>query len=565
MASNGKFLAVVQPIRLENTGWEIRVREHDDFKTLYSVIYDWVSFSISPELNGSGTGSITLNLDTPYFSRSLPGGGDPLSLLDREYLFEAWENGSLRFQWLGRNVEESRVAEDETRTVTISGPGTAELLKNAAILRPGWPKPVPSKVTNNPEFASGTDNSPAYKWIFPPTWPVMRMWYTLLKSAQKRGAATWIKPTFTATKDSGGARWQYVPTVSTTTGNGFSPTTGQNLWDFLQDCTGQDYSQYFAEFCEWVMWPGFKLDVRPIIGAHREKRVIFYEGQMHDKSRTRSREEIGNVVIVADNTGRDSHVTNLPSVAKWNRREYWYDQAEGTTTIAARRTAVARNVLKQKKDEKSEWTIRVPAFDQYRRPFYDYNIGDWIGIGSYNPRGGGSTTVAAYRVLAITVTVADETPTVELTLQDELQYRQMQLQKQLTWIIHQVTAKPQTPSDEKTKSNTTVSNTFEAQGYVTDIRVFIQPTDPGTKARAGDLWYDTSYVLGNSYAYTPAPTKTTTWLNGGGVDYSDDPVQPKLHWTPSDYDTLNPNVALGGTPPKDSGNDNPNVNPGWGR
>ncbi len=562
MASNGKFLAVVQPIRAESTGWEIRVRDHNDFSTLVTVVHDWVSFSISPELNGSGSGTITLNLDSPFFNVRLPSGEDPIILLDREYLWEAWEDGNLRMQWLGRNIDEARIAQDETRTVTISGPGTADLLKNAVIVRPGWPKPVPKKVINNPEFSSGTDNSPAYKWVFPPTWPVMRMWYTLFKSAQKRGAVTWVKPSFTATRDSGGAKWVYVPTVATTTKVGFSPTTGQNLWDFLQDCTGQDYSQYFAEYCEWVMWPRFKLDVRPIIGARRERRVIFYEGQIHDKARQRTREEIGNVVIVADNTGRDSHVTDKTSVKRWNRREYWYDQAEGTTTIAARRTAVARNVLKQKRSEKSEWTITVPAFQQYRRPFYDYQVGDWIGIGTSQH---GINVVNAYRVLAITVTVQDETPTVELMLQDEIQYRQIQLQKQLTWIIHKVTAQPQKGDEPKTKPNTyDPDNPFGSIGFAQNIRVFIQPTDPGSKqARPGDLWYDTSYTLGNSYAYTPVPTKSSDWISQNDNDNT------VVSWTPDpdDYGNLNPNVVYGGNPYPhgDSGNLNPNVNPKWGK
>lgn len=558
MASNGKFLAVVQPIRLENTGWEIRVRDYNNFSTLVAIVQDWVSFSISPELNGSGQGSITLNLDTLFFTQDLLDGKSTQNLLEYEYLWEAWENGSLRFQWLGRNVDEQRISEDETRTVTISGPGTADLLKSAVILRPGFPKALPKKALNNPNYHSGTDNSPAYKWIFPTNWTVMRMWYTLFKSAQKRGTIPWIKPTFTAFKDSGGAKWKFVPTVATFAGEGFSPQIGQTLYDFLQDCTGQDFSKYWAEYCEWVMHPGFKLDVRPSIGAHREKKVIFFEGgSIYDKQRTRSRENIGNFVIVNDNTGRDSHVSDAASIKHWNRREYFYDQAEGTTTIAARRTAVARNVLRQQRNEVSEWTITVPAFEEFKRPFYDYQPGDWIGISTWHASSG--NTVAAYRVLAITVTVDGETPTVELTLQDEFHYELNNLQKQLTWIIHQVTKKPQAinTNDNQTDTTNTTNATFGKEGYADGIRVFIQPGDPGKLARAGDFWYDTSYTLGNSYVYTVPPATSSVVLIGSNDDSTAD-------YTPADSGNLNPFVQNGGIPPGyygDDGNLNPRVNP----
>lgn len=522
MASNGRYLAILRPPRLENAGWEIRVRDSNDFTTLVAVVSEWITFSISPELNASGAGSITLDLDTPFWGTKLADGRNARALRDYEFLWEAWEDGNLRFQWLGRNVEEASVGEDERRGVTFSGPGTAEVLKMARIYRPGWPKPVPKKMLNNPEFQSGTDATPAFKWIFPPKWPSMRMWYTLLVSAQRRKTIPWIKPTFTPLKDSAGADWEFIPTVANTDANlGFSPTIGQDLFDFLNDCTGQDYSTYFAEYTEWFMRPNFKLDVQKTIGAHREKKVIFYEGQIESRSRTRSREEIQNVVTVIDSQLGESNVADAASIKRWNRREMYYDQA-AQVRKADRRTAVAQSVLRQYKNEKSEWSITVPATAAYRRPFYHYNIGDWIGLSNWTYTGT-SNTVDAYRVQAMTVTVAGETPTVELTLQDKFAYDLAQMQKWLTIFINQAIIGVNGPSDEETNKT---NATFAKDGYVDGIRVFIQPTDPGDKlARPGDLWFDTQYTAETGYVYTPSETTpTTNWVTANPYN------APKFHY-----------------------------------
>jgi hypothetical protein len=540
MASNGRHLAVVAKPRLENAGWEIKVRDNLDHSTLIAVISDFISFSISPELNAAGAGAITLSLDTPLFRNSLPNGADASTLEDYEYIWEAYEDGLLRFQWLGRNVEHHQVEDDEQRTVTISGPGIAETLRFAKIMRPGFPKAVPKKMLTNPEFSSGSDEKPAYKWIFPPKWTTMRMWWTLFKSAQKRGTIPWIKPTFTDVKDSGGANWVYVPTVKSTTGVGFSPTAGQDLLDFLDDCTGQDYSTYFAEYTEWMMWPGGKLDVRPVIGVHREREVIFGEGQYQSVEVVRNREEISNVVVAVDNTGNFSVAQDTSSVKHWNRREMYYDAA-GNVTQQNRRTAVAKNVLAQNKDEKAEWTIGIPSFLGNRRPFYNFNVGDWIGIDTWHANR--ANTVSAYRVKAISVTVAGETPEVQLTLQSAAQYRKSQLEKALTWIIHRVGNRPYDPYDDSASTNKT-NATFPKNGYVDGIRVFIQPTDPGdTLARPGDLWYDIDYAPQNGYVYQPPTGSTLANWNNGQNPYN----SPSLRYSAPDYKydsgNLNPNVG----------------------
>lgn len=503
MASNGRYLNVVQPARLENIGWEIRVRDNIDFTTLVAVVPDFITLSVGPELNASGAGSATFNLDSPFWHSLLGNGRSAMSLRDYEYLWEAWEDGNLRFQWLGRNIEESPVDDTESRSLTVSGPGGAEVLRMAQILRPGFPKAVPKNL--KPEFASGSDKTAAYKWIFPPKWAAMRMWITLLNAAQRRGTIPWIKPKFTPYVDSGRTPWEYYPTVASETKQGFSPEVGKDLFDFLNDCTGQDYSTYFAEPTEWVMWPGFKLDVRKTIGTHREKKVIFYESRIAERTRTRSREEIRNVVVVVDNAMGMSTVTDAASVNKWNRREMFYTEGASHVTQPDRRTKVAKSVLKQNKEEKDEWTIVVPANDLHRRPFYDYNIGDWVGFSNWSPSV--ASTVSAYRILAMVVTVEGETPTVELTLQSKMQYRLLQLQKALTYFLNHagkgITLPDVTTRNQDDTQVDTGNATFGNQGFADGIRVFIQDDDPGVLARPGDFWYDTSYTPEGGYTYDP--------------------------------------------------------------
>jgi hypothetical protein len=509
MPSNSVFFTVLAVPALSNVGWEIRVLDYEDLVTPVAVIAEWIEFSIAPELNGSGAGSITLDFDTPFWSTVL--GNDRLArnLLDREYIWQAWEDGVLRFEWLGRVTEERKLDESETYGIVISGPGTAEMLRDACVLRPGFPLPPPANVA--PENANSSKNSvPGYNWEFPVTWPAMHIWYRIFRAAQFRGTATSITLLFNQFVDSGGEEWEYVPTVETASGHGFRPhNQAEDLLEFLNDCTGQDASKHFAMAAEWYMHPGSKLDVRKVIGSHREEEVIFFEGGLKKKHRTRTREDIGNYIIVSDIYGQSSFTTDADSISKFRQREFLYNQNPNVTDTA-RRDAIAQVVKKQRRGEKSTWIIEVPYESPGRRPFIDYVIGDWIGVANRWP--GQSSAVETFRVLSIGIKVdSDINVTVELTLESLLDFRQRQLERKLTQIVNQVSSGtlPSLP-DVKVPVTPAIGDYLGWDGeYWTNlpieeggggggggVQVFIQPDDPALTetVNTGDFWLQTSVV-----------------------------------------------------------------------
>ncbi len=169
--------------------------------------------------------------------------------------------------------------------------------------------------------------------------------------------------------------------------------------------------------------------------------------------------------------------------------------------------------LAQNKDEKSQWTVQVPYGEAHRQVFIDYNIGDWVGISTFKPDS--STVVDPYRVMAITVHVAEGNPTLELTLQSSLDAWQLQLQKQLTKILNEVNVVdlnrviPDVQPNFKENDYIVSVNPFNpikwnmtpiAQFGVSGgtgtgdgggLRMFIQSADPGSAARPGDFWLQT--------------------------------------------------------------------------
>lgn len=510
-APNSLFFQVLEPAPLANVGWEVRVLDRNDFETPVAVVPDYVALRVGLQLSAPGAGSITIDLDSPFWNTTLADDQPARALLEYEYLWEAWEDGILRFQWLGRVVEEKIVDDSEANTATISGPGAGEILRFAVILPPGFPLP-PADPTSLNSAVSSSNNTPAFGWEFPPTWPGMRMWYTLWQAAQSRGTITWIKPLFTATHDSGGQAWEYVPTTATVAGKGFRPKIGQDLLNFLDDCTGQENSNHFATYAEWILWPGGYLDVRKEIGSHREDKVIFWEGGLRQKHRTRTREDIANYIVVTDVYGAFALATDSASQGDWNRREALESQYANVTD-PARRDAIAQILLTQRKNERSEWVIRVPYDEAGRRPFIDYHIGDWIGVATFNKST--ASTVDAYRVLAITVSVTPEQTVVELTLQSILDQRE-KIQQQIEQIVNEVGTGsggvgsgpgglgslpdvniPPAPGIgdylgwDGTQWTSIPAGGFSSggSGIGFGVRIFIQPTQPAGAA-TGDLWLE---------------------------------------------------------------------------
>lgn len=531
---NSRFLTVAQAEPNLNTGWQIRILDYKDMKSLVAIASEFASFSFTQELNGTGTGTITFDEDSPFWSDILDNGTSRRVILNNEYVFEAWENGVARFAWLAQTVTNTVTGEGEARSITIAGPGIAQVLSWAVINRPGWPQkpPLTDTFTDNdgkkhpiPRSHSPSDKLPAYLWQFPLKWPTMRMWYTVFTAAQRRGVIRFVSLMFGALKDSGGQDWQWIKTIDElATQNGYQPPElNESLLDFLNDCTGQDYSTWFGQRLEWIMHPGFKLDVRRRIGVDRSKSVRFFSGNILSDERTRDRDAIFNRVIAVDVDGDETIRLDARSVTAWNLREQ-RNETNKNVTDATLRGQLADRYIKQSKDEKDQWSITIAYDDPGRQPFRNFAVGDDIGV---NDAYLGSTPTAVagptkYRVKAITVSLsADQTvPDCELTLQSLLDLQVDVLQKQITQLINNprivkignikeisIPTAPKTkstlvydPATKKWVAEPVTDSTTDTGGTGTGGtggtgRVFMQDTDPaldkGVTVRPGDFWLET--------------------------------------------------------------------------
>lgn len=521
------FFGIITPEPDISSGWSVRVIDYRDMHSTVAIISEFSALSFTQELNGTGTGSITLDQDSPFWGQILNNHfGEKTNnwaLLDNEYFWEAWENNTPRFTWVAQTVENVLVGPDETRSVTISGPGNAQVLTWAVIHRPAWPTKVPPVFVGIsdadgktklylPRFDSYQDTVPALNWRFPIGWPTMRMWYTVLKAAQRRGAIRSVSPMFGALTDSGGKPWLVVKTLDEVAlKEGFRPDTpSEHLLDFLNDCTGRDYSKWFGQRLEWIMYPGFKLDVRPAIGSDRSAKVRFFQGNILSDSRTRDRETIYNRVMAVDVDGNEVLRQDATSIAAWNLREQ-RNETNKNVTDTNLMGSVADRYIVQSKDEKDQWTIAIPYDDPGRMPYRDFNVGDWIGV-SVDYFGSTPTAVAAttkFRVMAISISItSDQTiPDCELTLKSLLDTKQDDLQKQITQLINNpimanIDGAKQTNNTDNAKDGDVLvyngkTGKWEPGSLNTGTtgtggHVFIQATDPGSLASVGDFWLQIS-------------------------------------------------------------------------
>lgn len=524
---NSRFLAIGSREPNISAGWTIRVLDYKDLTSLVTVISEFSAFSFTQELNAPGTGSVTLDEDSPFWTAILENGHSRRELLDRQYVFEAWDNNVARFAWLGQTVTNTVIGEDETRAVTISGPGIAQVLSWAKVWRPGWPTAVPvikrvkstadpTKYNNFYRDTSYNDTLSAFNWGFPVDWSTMRMWYTVFKAAQRRGVLTFVKPMFTALKDSAKQNFLLVKTQASVVGEVFQPQErDQTLLDFLADCTGQDYSKWFGQRLEWLMYPGFKLDVRTCIGVDRSTTVRFFQGIVQSDERTRDREGIFNRVTAQDVDGNESNRTDATSIARWNIREQW-NTTNKEISDNNLRNQIADRLIAQSKDEKDQWAIKVPADAPGRVPYRNFFVGDYVGF-NLDLIGLTPTATAAptkMRIMAITINVtADSTvPECELTLKSIIDTRLEALTKQITYLVnHPVVSSLASASDvsaanpsdgdvlvyngntKKWEATTPTAGTTEE---IKNIKVFFSTVDPatlsGNDVSTGDFWFDTT-------------------------------------------------------------------------
>lgn len=135
--SNTKFLTVLDPLPLENIGWEAvayHVSNNGDL-TVMQRVYRFIEMTGSKVRNDFGFGSITLPKEDPLWSELLPSPLAGVNPLDREFLWRMYEDGVLRHEFFGEDILEG-IASDSP-TVTIAG-RTPEKLLEGGVHVPAW-------------------------------------------------------------------------------------------------------------------------------------------------------------------------------------------------------------------------------------------------------------------------------------------------------------------------------------------------------------------------------------------------------------------------------------------
>jgi hypothetical protein len=144
------------------SGWEVKVLAAPDFHTLLAVIpaKTWLTLQFVPQLKDLGSGTITLNMDDPFWtSVTLPNGQPAHYLLDFEHVWQVWQDGVCRFDFLAETVTEQLADGSEQRIATVTGPGTAATLKWAMCAPPGFPGAIRYKLDAIADSFSETDVS----------------------------------------------------------------------------------------------------------------------------------------------------------------------------------------------------------------------------------------------------------------------------------------------------------------------------------------------------------------------------------------------------------------------
>ncbi len=213
--SNGIFFQVFEIPPLANVGWEIRVissqswrtvqphkitmygKAHKPFSALtpVMVIPKFISASMQQTISDVGAGSVTLDMDMDMWKTTLPDGRAALSILDYEHLWQVYENGTLRFEFLGQDVSEEFVTPDGTRAITVSGPDGAEVLNWFSVTSPFYPGKAPA---GQPD-----------KYFF--RLAAMDAWSRLFYFGNNNGFITWVDLTFYSNVDSAGKQWSDNP------------------------------------------------------------------------------------------------------------------------------------------------------------------------------------------------------------------------------------------------------------------------------------------------------------------------------------------------------------------
>jgi hypothetical protein len=125
----------------QGSGWEVKVLAAPDYYKQLAQFSTQILTSVQfvKQLNDKGSGTVTLSMDDAFWSTTLPGGLTAHNILDYEHLWQVWQDGVLRFEFLGETVTEQLIDPGEQRVVTVTGPGTVTVLTWAMAMPPGFP------------------------------------------------------------------------------------------------------------------------------------------------------------------------------------------------------------------------------------------------------------------------------------------------------------------------------------------------------------------------------------------------------------------------------------------
>ena len=138
--SNIKFLTVLDPLPLDNIGWEavaLHVGALGDL-TVMQRVYRNTVMTGSKIRNDFGSGSVSIPKDDVLWDAVLPSPLVGVNPLDQEFLWRLYEDGILRHEFFGEDsVEDIAVEGESPRNVTISG-RTPELVLTWGVHVPAW-------------------------------------------------------------------------------------------------------------------------------------------------------------------------------------------------------------------------------------------------------------------------------------------------------------------------------------------------------------------------------------------------------------------------------------------
>ncbi len=368
--SNTAFVEVLDPVPLENIGWEVHAVSPLDWVSKVAVFPYWKEMTFTKPVSDPGYGKLVVASTEERLQTDVAG----YPLEDQEVLLQVYDEGVLRFDFLAQKAARP---EDRPDVITLDGKGTATVLERAICLPVGWPTGMATTRT----FTATR----------------MSAWLTLLDEAQARGIIPQVIVSFDAATDTAGLAWPPAET--------FDINVGDNLYDLL------------TQFCElysatWVMRPGFHLDIYQVHGNDRQEEVIWHLGGHtieHDYERDRS--DIATN-IYSGTEGVVVSASDLGAETRWGKREKWVSAGDAKDASSLSRYA-SRN-LELLKDQKKVRSVTVPWKAPLRRVFVDWNPGDICAVETL--RDG----VEAVKIIAASIHVDENAQTtVEITISDD--------------------------------------------------------------------------------------------------------------------------------------------------